>query len=40
MTYFSESFRDDLKECLGRLYDRDKRLKLFPKDFRIVDKNL
>lgn len=40
MSYFSEQFREELKDSISRLYDRDRRLQLYPKDFWIVDKNL
>lgn len=40
MAYFSEGMLSDLKRCIQRLYDRDRRLNLFPKDFWIVDKAL
>ena len=40
MNDFDKTFRDNLKECINRLYDRDKRLNLYQKDFWIVDKNM
>jgi hypothetical protein len=38
--YFDPSLLDNLRACISRLYERDKRLKLFPADFWIVDKSL
>lgn len=38
MAYFSDETLQTLKTCIQRLYDRDKRLKLYAKDFWIVDK--
>ena len=40
MNYFEQSFKDNLKKAIQRLYDRDKRIGLFPKEFWIVEKNL
>ena len=38
--YFESSMLENLRACVARLYERDKRLKLFPADFWIVDKSL
>lgn len=43
MAYFDgkdSDFLTNLRTCIQRLYDRDKRLKLYPKGFWIVDKVL
>ena len=43
MAYFDgqeSAFLQNLRTCIQRLYDRDKRLKLYPKNFWIVDKGL
>jgi hypothetical protein len=40
MNYFDKTFIDNLKKAINRLYDRDKRIGLFPKDFWIVDKSI
>jgi hypothetical protein len=43
MAYFDgqeSTFLQNLRTCIQRLYDRDKRLNLFPKNFWIVDKGL
>jgi len=34
------TFLQNLRTCIQRLYDRDKRLNLYPKNFWIVDKGL
>lgn len=38
--FFDEQMLDNLRGCLQKLYDRDKRLNLYPKDFWIVDKSM
>jgi hypothetical protein len=43
MAYFDgqeSTFLQNLRTCIQRLYDRDKRLNLYPKNFWIVDKSL
>ena len=40
MAYFSKEFTENIKNAIQRLYDRDKRLKLLPEDFWIIDKDL
>lgn len=43
MAYFDgqdSTFLSNLRTCIQRLYDRDKRLNLYPKNFWIVDKGL
>lgn len=43
MSYFDGKdsvFLNNLRTCISRLYDRDKRLNLYPKGFWIVDKVL
>lgn len=40
MSFFSTDFFDNLKRALNQLYDRDKRLKLHPENFWIVEKDL
>ena len=43
MAYFDgedSPFNSNLRSCIQRLYDRDKRLNLYPKGFWIVDKAL
>lgn len=37
---FDDSLKTILKLCISRLYERDRRLKLFPKDFWTVDKTI
>ena len=38
MQYFEPRLLESLKSCIQRLYERDKRLKLYPPNFWIVDK--
>lgn len=40
MNYFDSPFKENLKKCVHRLYDRDKRIGLFPADFWVMDKSL
>ena len=39
MLEFDDKFRENLKFSISRLYDRDRRLNLYPKEFWIVDKS-
>jgi hypothetical protein len=42
LAYFSSSLQllPNLRQCISRLYERDKRLKLWERDFWVVDKSL
>jgi len=40
MFYFHQDFQKNLRKAIDRLYDRDKRLELLPKDFWLVEKEM
>jgi hypothetical protein len=40
MSYFKAEMIENLKKCIQRLYDKDKRLGLYPTNFWIIDKKL